>query len=172
MKKFIATAIASFALAASAQAADFNGPFIGAGLTLDNIQGSGALEGNGISGVGANIFAGYDLPVSERFFAGVEANADLYTADAPGVEAKWGWSLSGRVGTKLNDSTGLYARVGYARGKTSAGGFSEWSDAVRYGAGIETGLTQNVRLRAEFTQFNYEDSLINNQGNVALVYSF
>jgi len=170
---FVAAAIsAAVAVAAPASARDFNGGYAGVAMTLDNIQGSGDAEGIGFSGVGASGFAGYDVPVSTNVFVGVEGNIDLNTADALGLEAKWGWGVSGRLGTKVNDSTALYARVGYARGKLSAGGDSAWFDGVRYGAGLETSLTDTLSLRAEFTQINYEASLINNQGTIGVVFGF
>lgn len=168
----LAAAVSAVVAVAPASARDFNGGYAGVALALDNFQGSGSAEGIGFSGVGASGFAGYDVPLSTNVFAGVEANIDVNTADVDGlIDAKWGWGVSGRLGTKLNDSTGLYARVGYAREKLSAGG-SSWFDGVRYGAGIETAVTENVSVRAEFSQFNYESDLINNQGTLGVVFSF
>ncbi|WP_235536463.1 MULTISPECIES: outer membrane protein [unclassified Sphingomonas] len=165
-------AAAAAIVATPAFAADFAGPYVGAGITLDNVQGSGALEGLGFSGVGATAFGGYNLPLGGSTFAGVEANVDLNTADAAGIEAKWGWGVGARFGYKLNEGTALYARAGYARSKIAAFGFSDWGDGVRYGAGIETGVTDRVSLRAEFTQTNYESDIINNQGTLGVVFGF
>src|SRR3546814_2429483 len=55
------------------------------------------------------------MPLGNAAFAGVEGNIDLNTADALGIEAKWGWGVSGRAGLMVNDSTGVYGRVGYQR---------------------------------------------------------
>lgn len=167
----IAAAAAAF-VATPALATDFAGPYVGAGVTLDNVQGSGALDGLGFSGVGATAFAGYNLPIGASTFVGAEANIDLNTADTAGVEAKWGWGVGARLGTKLNDSTAIYARAGYARSKIEFLGVSGWGDGVRYGAGLETGLTERVSLRAEFTQTNYESDVINNQGTLGIVFGF
>jgi len=172
---FAAAVSAAVAVAAPACARDFNGGYAGVALTLDNVQSSGDYEGYGASGVGVSGFAGYDVPVSSNMFVGVEGNVDLYTVDEDNVlaaEAKWGWGVSGRLGTKVNDSTALYARVGYARAKASAFGVSAWGDGVRYGAGLETGLTDSLSLRAEFSQINFEDDLINNQGTIGVVFGF
>lgn len=168
----IAAAAVIAAISAPAAAREFNGAYAGAALALDNVQGSGDAEGVGFSGVGVSGFAGYDVPLGTSAFAGIEGNIDVNTADAAGLEAKWGWGVSGRLGAKVNDSTGLYARVGYARQKIGALGDSYWLDGVRYGAGVETSLTDQVALRAEFSQFNYEDDIINNQGTIGLVLSF
>ena len=160
-------------------AEDFSGPYIGAGVTLDNVQGSGDVEGLGASGIGGTVFAGYDLALGQNAFVGLEANADLNTADVEldtdeleTVEADWGWGVGGRIGYKLNASTALFARVGYARNRVSADDVSAWADGVRYGVGLQTSLTQNVSLRAEFSQFNYEADVINNQAALSLSYGF
>jgi len=177
MKSFIVAAAASaIAFAAPASAEVLSGPHAGVAMTVDNIQGSGSFEGAGFSGVGVTGFAGYDAPLAGNVFAGVEANVDGYTADAQGLDAKWGWGVSGRLGTKLNDSTGIYARVGYTRAKIGYDdgdmNLHQWLDGVRYGAGLETKVTDSVALRAEFTQINYEKNLINNQVQFGVVYGF
>jgi outer membrane immunogenic protein len=172
MRYLIAAAALCVAFATPAMADDFAGPYVGVGVTLDNVQGSGALEGFGMSGVGGTAFAGYDVPLGANAFVGVEGNLDLNSADAQGVQADWGWGVGGRVGYKLNSSTALYARGGYARDRVSAAGVHAWGDGVRYGLGVQTALTRKVSLRAEFSQFNYEHDLINNQGALSLSYGF
>lgn len=172
LRKAFIVAFATVAAASAAQASDFQGPFVGVGATLDNVNGSGSLEGFGAAGVGGTAFAGYDLTVGGAF-VGVEANADLNTADALGVDAKWGWGASARAGFKINDSTGAYGRVGYQRSKIGAVGFgSDWGDGVRFGGGVETGLTENTSLRVEFNHVNYEQDVINNQAVVGVVFGF
>ncbi|MFA7604589.1 MAG: porin family protein [Novosphingobium sp.] len=178
MRKILLPLAVSAMIASPAVAREFAGPYVGAGVTLDNVQGSGPAEGVGVSGVGGTAFLGYDLPLGESAFAGVEANIDLASADEDnlGFEAKWGWGVGARLGYKLNESTALYGRVGYARAKSGVKGCGSacnvWSDGVRYGAGLETSLTQNLSLRAEFSQYNFEDDAINNQAGIALVYGF
>jgi outer membrane immunogenic protein len=171
MKKFVCAAFVAAVLSTPALAADFSGPYAGIGATVDNVQGSGPLEGFGTNGVGATAFAGYDMALGNTFI-GIEANADLNTADVAGIKAKWGWGASVRTGYKLNESTGVYARAGYQRNKVSGGGASAWGEGVRLGGGLETGISSNVSLRAEFNHVNYEFNLINNQGVVALVFGF
>lgn len=168
------SAAAMIAAASPATARDFAGPYIGAGATLDNVQGSGDFEGLGFSGLGATTFAGYNMPVGDKAFVGIEANADIYSADIDGadVKADWGWGIGARAGFKLNDSTALYARGGYARARVSADGEGAWGDGARYGVGVETGLTDKLSLRVEASQFNYEDDAINNQVSLSLSYGF
>lgn len=175
MKSIFAAAVAALVVASPAAAREFQGPYVGAGATLDNVQGSGPAEGLGANGVGGTVFAGYDISLGKTF-VGLEANADVYSADVDlgGATAKadWGWGVGGRAGYKLNDSTALYARLGYARARASAGGLHAWADGVRYGAGLETSVSSKVSLRAELSQFNYEQDVINNQVSLALTYGF
>jgi outer membrane immunogenic protein len=176
MRYVVLAAVAATLASTPAMAEDFAGPYIGAGVTLDNIQGSGQLEGYGFSGVGGTVFAGYDMAVSNGVFAGVEANFDLSTADddiAPNTKIDMGWGISGRLGTKLNANTGLYGRLGYAQARAKTAGFSsEWGEGVKYGLGIQTGLSDQLSLRAEVNQINYEGDLINNQAQLSLSYGF
>ncbi len=171
MKKFVLASLAALAVVSPASAEVFNGAYAGLGATLDNVNGSGSSEGIGISGAGLTGFAGYDMPLGKAF-VGVEGNVDLNTADALGLEAKWGWGLSTRAGFKINDSTGLYGRVGYQRNKLSGGGASAWLDGVRFGGGVETAISGNASLRVEFNHVNFEDDLINNQGVVGVLFRF
>src|SRR3546814_10240238 len=92
MNKFVVASLAAAIVASPAAAAPFQGAYAGVAATLDNVQGSGALEGFGANGVGGSLFAGYDMPLGNAAFAGVEGNIDLNTADALGIEAKWGRS--------------------------------------------------------------------------------
>lgn len=176
MKNLIALSAAALAVAATPAAArDFTGPYIGAGANLDNVQTSGDLEGLGFSGIGGTVYVGTNVRMTDNIFMGAEANIDGYTADidSADVNADWGWGVSARAGFTLNDSTALYVRGGYARARASVSGAgSEWADGARYGVGVETGLTEKVTLRAEFSQFNYEADLINNQVGLALSYNF
>ncbi|PTQ12166.1 hypothetical protein CLG96_06315 [Sphingomonas oleivorans] len=171
-KKVLIAAVAVAGAATAAQASDFNGPFIGGGATLDNVNGSGEFEGIGADGVGGTAFLGYDLPLG-RAFVGAEANIDLNTADAQGFEAKWGWGVSARAGYRIQDTTGIYGRIGYQRSKVGAEGFgSAWGDGIRFGGGVETGITDSTSLRFELNHVNYESDLKNNQAVVGVVFGF
>jgi len=176
MRKFVLALAASAAFATPAMAEDFAGPYVGLGVTLDNVQGSGNAEGLGVSGLGATAFAGYDIALGKSSFIGVEANVDVNSADyedaTTEVEADWGWGIGARLGYKLNDSTALFVRGGYARNRVSVNNFSAWGDGVRYGVGVQTALNQNLSLRAEVSQFNYEQDVINNQAALSLSYGF
>ncbi len=140
-----------------------NGPYIGIGVTHENVAGASGFEGLGFSGIGGTVFAGYSLPVNESVFVGVEANFDLSSAKVgdktAGTEADHAFGISGRLGTNLNDKTSLYGRVGYQRGRL---GFTANNvtvtksfDGLRLGAGVQTALTEKVSLRAEYGRTHY-----------------
>ncbi len=171
INKMIVTAAVAFAAIAPAQAENFSGAYIGAGATIDNFQGSGPNEGLGFSGAGATAFAGYDVPLGGAF-AGVEANADLHSAKVDVLKLKWSWGVGGRLGLTVSPSTAVYGRVGYQRTQVGDGTDKAWLDGLRYGAGIETGLTEKVSLRAEFSQINYENDFITNQGALSVLMHF
>jgi len=176
MKISIALSAAVLAVAATpASARDFTGPYMGAGATLDNVQGSGDLEGVGFSGIGGTVFVGTNVRMTDTIFMGAEANIDGSTADVDALDAgaDWGWGVSARAGFTVNESTAIYARGGYARARASVDGLgAEWADGARYGVGVETGLTERLTLRTEFSQFNFEQDVINNQVGLTLSYGF
>lgn len=154
--------VAAAAAAVISAPAFAKGPYIGLGVTHENVSTSADLEGLGLSGIGGTVLAGYSVPVSENVFVGVEANFDLSTAklgDTDGIEADHSFGVSGRLGTNLNEKTSLFGRVGYQRGRLSFIGDnvkeSESFDGVRFGAGVQTAVSEKVSLRAEYSRTHY-----------------
>lgn len=175
--KILAVAVASAALitSASAFAETFTGPYVGMAVAYDSYEVKASdvfvagdnfdgLSGNGIAG---GAFFGYDVPLGANFFGGVELAAELSdasisyddTVDSFSVKAKESYGVSGRLGTMLNDSTGLYARLGWmnTRFKASFNGASdsETEDAFTYGAGVETRVGGNATVRVEYNFRDY-----------------
>jgi outer membrane immunogenic protein len=170
-----------------------DGPYIGIGVTHDNVASSGDLEGLGINGLGGTVFAGYNFAIGDAGFVGLEANFDLTSAKAGDEEdlafrAKNSFGGSARIGYNVNNSTALYGRVGYQRGRatTKIDGVSETEsdDGFRFGVGLETSLNQNAALRFEYNRTRYSvlsdeekqfleiesGGITNNQFVVALLY--
>src|SRR5690606_41820456 len=108
MRKFVLALAASAAFATPAMAEDFAGPYVGLGVTLDNVQGSGNAEGLGVSGLGATAFAGYDIALGRSSVSGIEANVDVNSADyedsTTEVGDDWGGGIGARLGYKRNHS--------------------------------------------------------------------
>jgi outer membrane immunogenic protein len=178
---FVAIA-AAIAASSPALAEPFNGTYIGASVAYDNyeVQASDVFtagddfDGISANGVAGSIFAGYDLPLGTSAFAGIELGAELSdakatyndTVDVLTVKAKESWLATVRVGTMLNDSTGLYARAGYVNTRFSAS-FNGVSDsdnqgAFLYGAGVETRVGGNASLRIEYSIRDYGDAGLGN----------
>ncbi len=177
MYKYVIGVVIVATLSFPAHAEEFSGPFVGTGLTFDNYSGSGDAEGiGGVSGIGGTAYAGYDYKINDRIFIGAEANADFASADADvvgiPVESEWGWGVSGRLGYKINDKTALYTRAGYARQRVQLDGEKFWLDAIRYGGGLETFISDKIAVRAEYSQFNAESNVTNNQVTAGLLYRF
>lgn len=182
--------VAAVSVAATpAFAAGEAGPYVGVAVTHDNLSGTSDAEGLGLNGVGGSVFAGYNVPLGEKLFAGVEANFNLASADigdkVDGLQADHQYGASARLGYKLSDTAAFYGRAGYQRGRLSAYDTSVKTSASRdgllLGAGVEANLSSNVALRVEYnhTQF-YRDSAVdpvntgiaNNQAAVGLVFNF
>lgn len=189
MKTFAIALLASVAVTGTAQAQTFEGPYIGVAAVRDAYEIQGVLEdvtidGFSANGYGAALYAGYDLPLSANIFAGLEANATLTGAALTlsdddfksQIKARESFGFSTRLGYKVADATGIYARVGYQRTKFKAtfDGDSENStqEALVYGAGLETGLSNKTSVRAEYTIEDYDSTTSNSKLSVGLSYRF
>lgn len=171
----LAAVSAALLVTSPALAEPFNGFYVGAGLGYDNFEMKAddfftpgdsfdGVSGNGIAG---SVFAGYDFAFGGAAFGGIEVGAELSgakasyddTIDALSVKAKESWLASARLGAKVNDSTGLYAKAGWinTKFKGTLNGFSDSDreDAIFYGAGLETGLGSNSSLRVEYMIRDY-----------------
>lgn len=187
----IYAAIAAAPLALSAQtalAAPASGPYFGVQVGHDSFEvkaentdfGGTAISADGLSGNGASggIYAGYDLALTSTGFVGVEAGFDYSAAaisissggDTASVKARETYSVAARLGLAVANSTGIYAKLGYANTRFKAtavsGGTTLFSDsrskgAFVYGGGIETGLTDRLTIRGEFTVADYGSAGLN-----------
>lgn len=193
MKKIIIAA-ATVALGMTSQAAfaeTFSGPYVGAEISRDayEVQADGldlggidisadGLSGNGVAG---GVYAGYDLKFS-TMFVGLEANFDYSSASisasgtdgadtlSASIKARESYGVSGRFGATINDSTGVYAKLGwratrfkieakenstvlFAEGRTKS--------AFVYGAGLESYISNNASVRIEYTIADYGSAGLN-----------
>lgn len=189
-KVLLSLAIAATAVASPAFAAAEPGPYVGVGVTHDSYNGTQDAEGLGFSGVGGTVFAGYNLPLGEKAFAGIEANFDLASADLDDsvgrVNARNSFGATARLGYRLSDSAALYGRVGYQRGRLTIDNdlpteFSSSRDGLRLGGGIEANITGNTAVRVEYNHTHYyrdkdvdpvDTGIANNQATVGLVFGF
>lgn len=191
MRKFVFALALSAAFATPAMAEPFSGPYVGAEIGLDNYEGQAddlfatgdsydGISGNGVVG---GVFAGYDFAAGNAFF-GIEAKASLSDAEASyddtfdtlSLRAKESFGASARAGLMVNDSTGLYARLGWAntKFKVDVDGFDESGsdDALVLGAGLQTRLGSNASLRVEYVRSDYDDFIKNNAVLAGVAYHF
>ena len=186
-----AAAATAAAIATPAMAAPFSGPYVGVEFGLDNyevqaddifVAGSeiDGLSGNGVVG---GVFAGYDVAIGNAF-VGVEANARLSdagmtfndTVDSLTVRAKETFGATARAGVMLNDSTGVYARAGWAKTKfkVNVNGVtdSDNDDGLVLGAGLQSRVGSAASVRVEYVRTDYDDFVKNNAVLAGLAFHF
>jgi outer membrane immunogenic protein len=184
-KVLLSLATAATVVATPAFAAAEPGPYVGVGVTVDNFNGTGNAQGIGFDGVGGTAVAGYNLPIGEKAFAGLEGNFDLSSADAGNTKADYSFGASARLGYHISQGAALYGKVGYQRGRLTldrdlATEFHESRDGLRLGGGIEANLTGRTAVRVEYNHTHYyradtdpvDTGLSNNQATVGLIFGF
>lgn len=178
MKKLAAlgTVAALFAVPAVAQAQ----AFVQAETGLDSIS----FDGESDQGVSYGVTAGYDLPLSNGMFVGVQGTvADSTTKECAtaGVERlclRTGRDLAAvvRLGTQAGERTKLYVLGGYTNARlrltytdgTTRLSEGENGDGFRLGAGAQYDLTGNLFVKAEYRYSNYEGDFSRHNAIVAL----
>lgn len=146
----------------------------GFGNTTLSAPGVFGFTGIGSQGVFGGIVAGYDHQFAgTAVVAGIEADASLSAIqtriDAGGPSASigsdWNIGVRARLGYVLAGSVMPYIAAGYGWTHIKASGlgigFGETMGGVQLAAGVETMITPNVTLRAEYVhQFNASRPLI------------
>lgn len=158
-------------VASSASAELFSGPYVGFDIGHDNLQVQDVSAGfykyesgsfteeytfdnndgkDGANGISGSLYAGYDMRIGSKFFAGVEGRASLSNATHEDyyfdtefdrdtswtqeytyetmykTKVKESFALSARAGYLLNDKTGIYVRGGLTYANMS------YSDVYEY----------------------------------------
>ncbi|MYZ49751.1 outer membrane protein [Propylenella binzhouense] len=151
----------------------------------DATYSAGGAPVAGVDGIGGEGFVidgtiGYDAQVGGNFVVGVLG--DIYWSNLGSdafaisggtrvdgdIDAKWGFDLLARAGIAVNPSTLLYALGGYSWEKFeasfvatpggAAGSQEESFGGWTLGAGIETKLTDNVSVKAEYRYTRFDDA--------------
>lgn len=195
-------AVSAMAITSAAHAADvvvveapagfnWSGVYVGFGGGVGAVErkteivDSGATLGLpdlGGDGVFAEVTAGYDYMVSERFLLGAFVDAHVgnigFSANTPGgfgnvsLENKYGFDVAARAGYLLTPTTLGYVLGGYSwqrfevDGLPSGAPFDTEKDRSGYvlGVGMETAISGNWTLKSEYRYANY--------GNKAVLESF
>lgn len=163
LKKILATAILGAGIAAGTAHAQFDGGYVGGGLSL--LKGAAEVDSSGIFGSkgtrsddsyrgGLNLNAGYGHSWGNFNLAG-EFNylstpgkfSYTFLGTQVNVKHKGHWALSILPAYKLNNSTMVFGRVGYVEGKSSFSipGTSdeEKYKGTIYGIGVKHAFSRN-----------------------------
>jgi outer membrane immunogenic protein len=146
----------------------------GFGNTTLSAPGVFGFTGIGSQGVFGGITAGYDHQFAGTgVVAGIEADASLSAIQtrieaggpAASIGSDWNVGLRARLGYVLGGSVMPYVAAGYGWTHIKASGlgigFGETMGGFQLAAGMETMITPNVALRAEYVhQFNASRPLI------------
>lgn len=180
MKKFVPVAVAAalFAVPAVAQAQ----AFVQAEAGLDVVSAEGESEAN--IGYGATV--GYDMPISNGMFVGVQATyADSETkrCERDGdtkacLEAGRDVAILARVGTRITDKSSFYLMGGYANARAEVNAYVDDVDGVagirtdldgfRVGAGYQYDLNEKFFVKAEYRYSNYQSDVSRHNGVIAI----
>ncbi|QWE20908.1 outer membrane protein [Polynucleobacter sp. AP-Kolm-20A-A1] len=169
MKKLLAASLLSVAATgAFAQANAFEG--FSAGVKVSSVGGSTALSSPGFSGnwgqqsVVPTIEAGYTYGVSKEIALGLTATYDLANTklgseDNANIKGKNHYSLNFKPGYVFNNTTMLYAILGYnsMTGSLNVNGASASTTFNGFGAGVglQTLLSKNIYVQVEAQQLTY-----------------
>jgi len=182
----------SILVATSTIAAANTAPYVGASIgVIANTSDSAAYGKNGNTsltsmanyrGVPFNVFAGYGGVINENFYLAGEFTGTLGTADiSDNNRVKTSYAYGGSIipGLMLSDHTLAFLRAGVVRSHFSNADKSKTGGEA--GLGMQTTLTQNVDIRAEYDFIGYS-SFHNSMGrvdsprtdafNLGLVYKF
>lgn len=169
-----ATATLGFMMTTGAQAQEpmWTGCHVAASVGMGSVDADvrfGSYHSN-LSGTGANWGAGVgcDVEVPDTdFLIGVFADYTWLNLDSSNkykkMEYDGQWTVGGRVGTFLTPRTLGYLLVGYSEMDASklrvfgsnVGGISDFS-GVTVGGGLETDISNNLRLGLEYRYYDYD----------------
>ena len=146
---FAAAAAAAFSAPAFAQdAAPFTGPRAGVTVGYDSFGDE--------KGVSYGVSAGYDVALTPSITFGPEVTLGDTTTDAAGTDLSRDLAASVRLGYVLTPQVLAFGKVGYASTRIEFAGSGAAFEGVRFGGGLEYGITSNTYISAEYQRTEYE----------------
>lgn len=169
-------------MCSAADAAPFNGPYVGADVgyehyhSSDDFTGSGVLSGYSsnnslsLSGAVGGIYAGYGKTF-DKLYLGVEAQAGLSNSDKTNkysdfsseLKQTYNYGLSVRPGYVPIDNLLLYTRLGWEASHFEqsysgaiTGGTNVTPSAIDTGLGAEYAINANLTARLDWTYAHYQ----------------
>lgn len=170
MKQLLTSIVAALAVTTSAQAADWSGAYVGAGLSLNNGTAYDSSYGNGpvdTDGAEALLFTGYNwqfnrLIYSGEFWLGLGGPSGDDGDFLRPVTQESSYGVKARLGYDM-DRFMPFVSLGYANLSYSAdhdgGGSNIANDsfgATTLGVGADYALSRNTILRIEAEHLNIE----------------
>lgn len=185
MKKITFAALAAGALvlpaAANAQA------YVQVQTGLDSVS----VSGDSDEGIAYGVAAGYDFPIGEKMFIGIEGSVDdsstkecarnvLVVGDKTCIKTGRDLAAVVRLGTNLSASSQLYVLGGYTNARlkvtyddgVNSASVGENGDGFRLGAGFKQNFSQNFFGKVEYRYSNYEGGFSRHNGLVAVGVNF
>lgn len=176
MKNILVAAAAVAAL--SSTAASAQGLYAEIHGGWDNVS----VAGESDDGIAYGAAIGYELPVSDKAFVGLEASADdsstkecmndvLALGDRACVIAGRDLSVVARAGFEVAAGSQLYALAGYTNARikltytdgVNTGSIADNGDGFRFGAGYKRVLGGSTYAKAEYRYSNYESDFSRHQ---------
>lgn len=137
-------------------------PYVGASLGITSNTATKEIFGS-YRGAPVGIFAGFGGVIYQSFFLAAELSATLFTTEISNqgaVKTNYGGGISILPGIELCDQTILFGRLGVVRTHFSnvrlpAITTTRNMTGGQFGAGIQTGIGQNLDLRGEYDFIDY-----------------
>lgn len=152
---------------------------------------SASAETGSHQGFTSGVSLGYEFPVTEKLFLGIEGSADdstnkqcAHDVRAPGDKLceKTGRDLAATLhfGTKLSDDARLYALAGYTNALLTKDytdglgtvGVNMRFDGIRLGAGFKKDLSGHAFVKVEYRYGNYEQGFSRHNALAAIGVNF
>ncbi|WP_019023274.1 MULTISPECIES: outer membrane protein [unclassified Thioalkalivibrio] len=168
-------ACAFLTLTGTAQANAFHGPYVGGqlgwvGYDIDYREsGDERISGLSASGFTGGVMTGWGTVMDNGLYLGIELDAQTEDADLTvrlddaelGVDSKYSYGITGRLGTTVNDTVLLYGLAGYQRSRLDyrltdtdedvSIRFKDNLNGARIGLGVEYQLESRLFMRAEYS---------------------
>ncbi len=150
--------IASVILASSSVAFGSASPYVGAALGINTIT---STSGSNYRGVPVDLFAGYGATINTNLYLGGEVFLTPFTGTLSNtsylssLKTTYGYGVSVMPGVMFSDHTLGYVRAGVVKSHFSALGQNKTGGQL--GLGMQTNVTQDVDLRAEYVFTAYSN---------------
>ncbi|WP_315922714.1 porin family protein [Mesorhizobium sp. SP-1A] len=152
MKKLI---IAAGALVLASAPAFADGAFDGFYAGVDGLYSNTKIDGEKDGSFSGRVNAGYGKTYSKIYLGG-EGNLDFSGFDmsvgGEKIKKDLGYGATGRLGYEFSPRYLGYGLVGYERADIEVGGSKETFNGIRFGAGVETKVQDNISVRTEVSQ--------------------